>query len=339
MSRSSLWLMAILIIAACAVKPEIRLSKEDGPPDYRQSKYWAALPEKQDSADAVPSDKFEDQQLHSDADIFFIHPTTYTGKKGHDQWNAPIDDPDLIARTDRGTILHQASIFNASGRIYAPRYRQAHIYSYFDDKNPEYVNQAFDLAYHDIKNAFEYYLMRYHNGRPIIIASHSQGTTHAIRLIREYFDNKALQTKLIAAYLVGMPLLKSTFDSIPICESPEEVGCYCAWRTFRRGYLPKKRIYGDSIAVTNPLNWTTNQEYVSSESNLGGVLRDYHDGIHPGLTDAQISNGILWASKPKFPGSFFFQTKNYHIGDYNLFWLNVRQNALLRTNTFLAEGD
>ena len=33
------------------------------------------------------------------------------------------------------------------------------------------------------KAAFQYYLEHYNNGRPFIIASHSQGTYHAKRLI------------------------------------------------------------------------------------------------------------------------------------------------------------
>ncbi len=41
---------------------------------------------------------------------------------------------------------------------------------------------AFDLAYEDLKTAFENYLKHYNKGRPIIIASHSQGSLHALRL-------------------------------------------------------------------------------------------------------------------------------------------------------------
>ena len=53
----------------------------------------------------------------------------------------------------------------------------------------------------DVKAAFQYYLEHYNNGRPIIIASHSQGTTHAKRLLKEFFDGTALQHQLVAAYL------------------------------------------------------------------------------------------------------------------------------------------
>ena len=60
-------------------------------------------------------------------------------------------------------------------------------------KDTSKAGKAFDFAYEDIKKSFEYYLQHYNNGRPIIIASHSQGTTHALRLLKEFFENKPLQ--------------------------------------------------------------------------------------------------------------------------------------------------
>ncbi|HMQ90554.1 MAG TPA: hypothetical protein PKB07_23295, partial [Flavilitoribacter sp.] len=57
--------------------------------------------------------------------------------------------------------------------------------------------------------------------------------------------------------------------------------------------------------------------------------------VIPEVTDAQIHEGILWASKPKFPGSFLITRKNYHIGDYNLYYLNVRENAAERVAAFM----
>jgi hypothetical protein len=77
--------------------------------------------------------------------------------------------------------------------------------------------------------------------------------------------------------------------------------------------------------VTNPLSWTTMPTYISSEKNKGSILRDFNKMI-PHTTDAQIHNGILWVNKPKFPGAIFYRSKNYHIGDINLFYMNMREN-------------
>jgi len=55
------------------------------------------------------------------------------------------------------------------------------------------ADKAFDLAYEDIKTAFEFYLKNHSHGRPIIIASHCQGTLYPGRLLKEFFENKMLQ--------------------------------------------------------------------------------------------------------------------------------------------------
>jgi len=175
--------------------------------DYSQLENWAAHPNKRDNADKIPrAEHLASTSLK--ADVFFIHPTIYNNKGSDLSWNPKIDDEELNERVDNSTILFQASAFNAAGRVFAPRYRQAHLVSYStnDKKSAE---AAFKLAYNDVKKAFEYYLEYYNQGRPIIIASHSQGTTHAGPLLREFFDGRALKNRLVAAYLIGMPVPKN----------------------------------------------------------------------------------------------------------------------------------
>ena len=306
------------------------------PPDYSDNYYWSTLPTKSDMADIVPTG-LTDNQSTAKADVFFLYPTIYSGEKGDDQWNAPVNDPAFNKRVDESTIKYQASIFNGAGKVYTPRYRQAHLNTY-REKDKKLAKEVFDLAYQDLRNAFEYYLENYNQGRPIIIAAHSQGTTHGIRLVEDYFDGKPLQDQLVAAYLVGIPVAKDQYDNIPVCESPSQTGCFCTWRTFKDGFNPTSSV-SDKIAVTNPLTWTTSEELATKELNTGGVLRNINK-IKKKLTSAQIiaTKGILWAAKPKFFGSFFFRSKNYHIADYNFYYTNVRDNAIERVNSFLQSN-
>jgi len=307
--------------------------KTPSPPDYSNELYWSALPTQTDMADITPPG-LRDNQEEAKADVFFLYPTIYSGDKGEDQWNAPVDDSDFNKKVDESTIKYQASIFNGAGKIYAPRYRQAHLSTYWA-KDKALAKKVFDLAYDDLKDAFEYYLEHYNQGRPIVIASHSQGTTHGIRLVKEYFDGKPLQDQLVAAYLVGIPVAKEQYEDIPVCESADQTGCFCTWRTFKEGHIPEANVSSD-IAVTNPLTWRTSEELAPKELNTGGVLRNINK-IKKKLTSAQIvaANGILWASKPRFFGSIFLRTKNYHIADYNFYYSNVRENAKDRVNAFL----
>lgn len=328
-----------LSIASCRTRPVGIFQNGATPsaPDYSQDSCWAALPWMKDKADLLPEDRLADRQATSAVDIFFIHPTSYTQRKGHTDWNGAIDNTKLNKRTDEGAIKYQASIFNGVGRIFAPRYRQAHIYSYTavyeKTERAKSAMGAFKLAYTDVATSFAYYLKNHNQGRPIIIAAHSQGSTHGIALMKQFFDGKPLQKQLVAAYLVGMPVAKDTFKTIPPCTSPEQTGCFCSWRTVKRN----KHIDwygGPNVAVTNPLSWRTDTSYVPASVNEGAVIRPF-EKIIPEATDAQItSDGFLWAKKPRFSLSFLWTPKNYHIADYNFYYMNVRKNAKTRVEAF-----
>jgi len=45
----------------------------------------------------------------------------------------------------------------------------------------------------------------------------------------------------------------------------------------------------------------------------------------------------LWIKHPHFPWSFMIYMKNYHVGDINLFYYDVRKNAVLRVNEYLKK--
>ncbi|MCX6315923.1 MAG: DUF3089 domain-containing protein [Bacteroidetes bacterium] len=301
---------------------------KDGKPDYADLNYWAAHPSIWDPSDSVPR-PLQNEWRDTSVDVFFLHPTIYIGNKLFDGPNAAIDNAKLNRKTDYSTILYQASVFNQQCRVFAPRYRQAHISTFFLT-NKEKADEIFALAYEDLKNAFEYYLKHWNNGRPIIIASHSQGSLHAERLLKEYFENKPLANKLVAAYIIGWPVPKEYISSIPICADSLQTGCICTWRTFRKNYVPiwLRKENGNSF-VTNPLSWKTDGVFISRNSNKGSILKNFNK-IVPYTTDAQISNGLLYTRKPKFPGSFLYLTKNYHVGDINLYYVNMRENISRR---------
>ncbi|MCW3087152.1 MAG: hypothetical protein JWQ78_538 [Sediminibacterium sp.] len=307
-------------------------SNPGGRPDYSLPDYWAAHPAKHDLADSVPRPLRDSYHPDTTADVFFIHPTTYTAKEKTFGWNAPVDDPDLNAKTDYSTILYQASIFNEAGRVFSPRYRQAHLSSYYPQNAADSASakEAFELAYQDVKAAFQYYLQYENHGRPIIIAAHSQGSTHGKRLLKEFFDGQPLQQQLVVAYLVGMPLEPDYFGSIKACTSPAQTGCACSWRTFREGFIPdyiRKETFVS--VVTNPLSWDAGISEVPRSGNRGAVLVNFNSLVKR-VSNAKVHEGVLWTGKPHFFGNIFLTSKNYHIADMNLFYLSIRQNVKQR---------
>lgn len=72
---------------------------------------------------------------------------------------------------------------------------------------------------------------------------------------------------------------------------------------------------------------------VSSAKNNGGVLLKF-DKIVPHVVSAQIHNNVLWSSKPNVFGKIFFTQTNFHVGDINLFYMNIRENVKERIGAF-----
>lgn len=348
MQKQFLYLIILFIgFSSCsnkyqAYESNYTFKSKTGKPEYQYLDYWAAHPWKWDPSDSIPL-PLRMEPKDSLADVFFLYPTTFTAKKDKDISNASIDDELVNAKTDYSTILFQASVFNQHCRVFAPRYRQAHINNFYTDDKTK-AAAAFEIAYEDLKTAFEYYMTNWNKGRPIVIAGHSQGAFLAERLLKEYFEGKALEKQLVAAYIIGWPVPKDYFSTLSMCEDPTQTGCLVSWRTYRTGYVPpflKKKVevtntlFGQSnVYVTNPLSWNTTSENISKKNNKGSVLTRFNK-IYKHTSNAQIENGLLYVNKPKFPWSFLYFSKNYHIADINLFYINIRENVAQRIKVFL----
>jgi hypothetical protein len=200
------------------------------------------------------------------------------------------------------------------------------------------AKRAFNLAYEDVRNAFLHYLKYENKGRPIIIASHSQGTTHAKQLMKEFFESDGnLRAQLVCAYLLGIPVEKEKFQELVPCTQEDATGCYIAWRTYRKGYQDQFISAKDSsITVVNPYTWTTNAGTAEKSLHKGAVLYNFNK-VYRRTQSASISGNALWISKPRFPGGFFYFTRNYHAGDYNLFYLDIRSNLSRRIQAYHAK--
>lgn len=312
-------------------------AENSGPePDYSNLYYWAASPYKHDNSDSIPA-FLAGERRDSLADVFFIHPTSYTMNIKYGSWNADLTDTAVSNRTDARAILYQASVFNGSCRVFAPRYRQANLKAFFVRTSPS-AQKAFDLAYGDVRKAFQYYLDHENHGRPIIIASHSQGSLMAIRLLKEFFDGKPLQQQLVCAYIIGYQIKPDDFKYIPVGTTPSQTGCFVGWRGYRQGEIPRGvEAEKENSVCVNPLTWTTQPGMVSRDSSKGAlygfnklVTGEVSAGIEP-------NSKILWVSLPEGLPAKIKKLKNLHIYDYNLFWMDIRQNVKLRVDTYLTQ--
>lgn len=328
------FILLISITTTSCFKPWHSFSYYTPPkePDYSDNNKWAALPTKVDSADAIPQNCTEkDMQSIAKVDVFYIHPTMNISRRG---WNGDLTNFKLNKRVDEYPIRMQASAFNGSCKVYAPRYRQATLYSFLE-KKPNNGEKALELAYKDVLKAFDYYLKNYNLGRPFIIASHSQGSRHAFQLLKDRIEKDSiLRKRFICAYAIGF-VTDSTYTGIYHCDSASQIGCLISWNTYEWGAKTENKYLGANKYCTNPLSWNCNTEDVSEKENLGGVDRNFK--MIPNATNAKVNDGILWVHKPK-QGRFVKFGKNYHVSDYSLFYMNIRKNVETRVNAYFEKN-
>jgi hypothetical protein len=268
------------------------------------------------------------------ADVFFVHPTTHRGIG--EEWNAAWDNEVAQAIADGWPLQHQASAFRGCGRVFAPRYRQAHLRVFYQD-GPD-GEAALDLAYSDVRRAFEWYLEHEDRGLPLILAGHSQGSYHLIRLMRERFDgpeHAALAQRLVAAYVPGMQLDPSGFRTLKPLHEERAVGGYLTWMTVARGHYPE--YYHEGFAknpTVNPITWTGDLDEYSAYADHLGILNRTMQLRYTRTIRAIPKDGLLWIRPLRMPLGSLLGLRDWHIADYNLFWANIRHNAELRTRVW-----
>ncbi len=306
-------------------------------PDYSSADAWIARPDIAHNAAGWLPEGLE-RATPGDAAIFYVHPTTYL--KG-DRWNAPLFERESGWR-DQLFVQSQASAFNGAGQVWAPRYRQAAYGAFLLDS--EDSAKALDLAFSDVSAAFDAFLAKAGNG-PLILAGHSQGALHLIRLLRE--RRQQIGGRLVAAYVVGWPVdVKADLPAlgIPACTSASQSRCLLSWLTFGDPPNPSLILSGwrettgptgerrsaKNILCVNPL--TGAQDGAAPPAANPGTLSPSGDftsaTLVPGSVGAHCDGGLLILDGEIPPlGPYVLPGNNYHVYDYALFWGAIRRDA------------
>lgn len=329
-----------VLIKEATPKGHFAPAKAGGGPDYSQASSWVARPGVADDPalwlpDGVP------QAAAGNAAVFFIHPTTYLE---NDRWNAGLDPGGDTEWRTKLFVQSQASAFNGAGEIWAPRYRQAAFGAFLLDSAD--ARSALDFAYADVSAAFDQFLKEAGN-RPIILAGHSQGALHLIRLLREKVAGKAVAKRLVAAYDVGWPIDTGSdlpAIGVPSCRTAADTGCILSWMSFGQPANPSlildqwKRTRGftggeraaDRILCVNPITGTENGAAPPAENP--GTLNPTSDfnsaTLAVGQVGAHCDKGLLMLDGQIPPlGPYVLPGNNYHVYDYALFWAAIRRDA------------
>ena len=99
-------------------------------------------------------------------------------------------------------------------------------------------------------------------------------------------------------------------------------------RTFK-GVYPDNWDYGNYVSSINPINWTSDTT-VSNIYDHDGILLPNKYLVFKNTLTVGNHKGLLWLDRSKNILLRLYPSKNYHPGDYNVYWMNIRNNFINR---------
>ena len=302
------------------------------PSDYSDENNWINIPE-----------------ITKEVDTFYIYPTVYADPSEDAPDIVPIDD-ELMRTNAQGVFASQASVYEESTNVFAPYYRQSNLMAIADLRGDDLEQFEMQEQRTDIYAALDYYFENYNDGRPFILAGHSQGSILSKIVLGDYMQaHPDYYERMVAAYPLGFSITKEWLEEHPyakFAEGENDTGVIVSWNTEGPGNKGQDNIVVEEGALSiNPLNWKLDGTYAGVEENLGSLVLNEETNeyeIVDGLGDAQIDTerGVVvcttdrdFVSSPELFGS-----ESLHNKDYLLYYVNIQKNVADRIESYMKNN-
>ncbi len=283
--------------------------------DYSDSDNWMFLPE----------------EITKEVDTIYLYPSAYGLME---EVEADISDIDDVGMRMLSIYYasSQASVFDESTNLYAPYYRQFTVNSLVKmiDESPE---SLVHIAKQDIYHMLDYYFENYNEGRPFILAGHSQGSVWLTVVLEDYMkEHPEYYERMVAAYIIGYSITDEYLarnSHLKFAQGAEDTGVIISYNTEGPGNKDAFNCVVREGAISiNPLNWSLDDTHVSN-----------------GVVDAQIDTerGVLicttMENTPEMKESMaeYFGEESFHLYDYNLYWEELQKNVADRIESFIEK--
>ena len=304
-------------------------------PDYSQEDCWLSFPE-----------------ISKDVDTFYIYSTQFMGKEKDDPNFAPLDNPEMVIGA-HGEYVTNASAYEDSTNVFSPYYRQASMrYAGEVREKTGSIDDAISgIPYEDISAALDYYFENCNNGRPFIIAAHSQGSGLAKYVLKNYFkEHPEYYERMVAAYLIGFSVTKEDLEANPhmkFATGETDTGVIVSWNTEGPKNVEEKAhnvvVLPNAISI-NPLNWKLDETYAPASENLGSLVLNEETGeyeIRDIGADAQVvlDRGVVVTNADFAPSEMtdYFGPDSFHEDEYQIYFNNIKDNVAKRIAAYQAK--
>ena len=309
------------------------------PTDYSQPAHWLAVPSSPDKQ----------------VDVFYIYPTAYSKAAPTDPNFCAIDNPTMV-KGAKAAFSRQATAFDPSANIYAPYYRQVDAMYQLALPAARQDDNIKQEPLADVTAAFDYYVQNYNQGRPFIVAAHSQGSAVLKFLLADYMKaHPDVYKRMIAAYVVGQSITPEYLAANPhlkYATGPDDTGVIVSWNTEAPVVDGTNPVTLPGGIAINPITWTTGEAPATAAQSLGAIELNPQTGAPVldadgqikrvmGLADARVDQkrGVVICSTVD-PANYAsgFPKGVYHTFDYPFYFFDIRANAANRIEHYLAGG-
>ena len=311
------------------------------PTDYSNRNNWVHLPENADK----------------EVDTFFVYPPVYINPAPDAPKIVPVED-EMLRSAVQGHFHEAPQAFVDLTNLYEPYYRQSNLCALMGKGQEGCLEYQHQEQRTDVYAALDYYFEHYNQGRPFILAGHSQGSMMLKIALTDYFkEHTDYLERMVAAYVIGFSITTDDLEANPalkFAEGADDTGVIVSWNTEGPGNknVLNPVVMKNSIAI-NPLNWKRDDTYAPASENLGDRL-PVNDGPsfiptsfttdNPGLADAQldVERGVVvctglkdYYATPVVPGGEPpFGPAGLHLVDYGAYWENLRENIRTRIKAY-----
>lgn len=266
------------------------------------------------------------------ADVFYI-PSTWEF-----DWTTPdgaichyADPSREDHRADMSIEIEGVAEYMADGRnFYSPFYRHITLDSWAT-LNEDTINQRYhDVAFEDVRNAFNLYLKEYNAGRPFILAGFSQGGKSVVELLKTI--DADTRRRMVAAYVMGYKVTPSDMASYPhivAAKDSTDTGVVICYNSVSDVKYTKPIVAAPNAMQINPVNWKTD--------NTPAILNDTITVTLNPDANVLVVEGYDGSSLPNILD--ILNTGDYHGAEPWLYSECLRDNFRQRVNAFRGNDE
>lgn len=320
-------LLTVIMLLSCLFL--LACNKENDEPlfvasDYSDINNWINVP----------------QEITKEVDVFYLIPTCW-GRMSEEEPAISEIDNQILRNYGPLAFNDQANVFAPYANLYAPYYRQvdSSLLAFTLEEQAEILS-SYPKA--DVFAALDYYFENYNNGRPFILAGHSQGSNLLCYVLSEYMkENPKIYKRMICAYVIGYSVTEQFLEENPhlkFATCATDTGVIVSYNTEAEVVEGVNPVLLEGAKAINPINWKTDDTYASKEDNLGtNVFGEKMMNFADAKINLERGSVICSTVNPDnyVSTNSAFPKGMYHSQDYNFYYYNLRQNALDRIQQYL----